>query len=193
MRHAVSKTIVGHRSGLNGVQGKPGWLGLPVRAKFAQAVAIFFASACASGPLPVPCAQRFVLSKQKASSAVCHAPASSSIGDCHVKYHVNTGAAFCSVLHRGHARHVVAHGEAVQPAAAAHVRQRPDALLRMRLLQRRDQRRGLGLAVVLRQGGKPLRLRWPRRHAIAFFADRADQHRHVLRNLRRTVEEGRAS
>ena len=26
---------------------------------------------------------------------MCHAPASSSIGDCHVKYHVNTGAAFC--------------------------------------------------------------------------------------------------
>ena len=66
----------------------PGWLGLPVRAKFAQAVATFFARACASSVWPVPCAQRRVLSKQKASSAVCHAPASSSIGDCQVKYHV---------------------------------------------------------------------------------------------------------
>jgi hypothetical protein len=37
-----------------------------------------------------------VLSKQKASSAVCHAPASSSIGDCQVKYQVNTGAPCCS-------------------------------------------------------------------------------------------------
>ena len=72
---------------------KPGWLGLPVRAKLAQAVAIFFASACASGPLPVPCAQRLVLSKQKASSAVCQAPASSSIGDCQVKYHGEDGRA----------------------------------------------------------------------------------------------------
>ena len=58
-----------------------------LRAKLAQAVATFLASACASGPLPVPCAQRAVLSKQNASSAVCHAPASSSIGDCQVKYH----------------------------------------------------------------------------------------------------------
>src|SRR5512136_784663 len=94
MRQTLSNIIVCPRTGSNGVQVNPGWLGLPVRAKLAQAVAIFFASACASGPLPVPCSQRFVLSKQKASSAVCHAPASSSIGDCHVKYHVNTGALF---------------------------------------------------------------------------------------------------
>src|SRR5690242_19770210 len=76
------------------VQVRPGWLGLPVRAKFTHAVAILFASACASGVLPVPCSQRFVLSKQNASSAVCHAPASSSIGDCHVKYHAYAGASF---------------------------------------------------------------------------------------------------
>src|SRR5512136_2704454 len=95
MRHASAKTIVWHRAGSNGVHGRPGWLGLPVRAKLAQAVAIFVARACAFGPLPVPCAQRAVLSKQKASSAVCHAPAASSIGDCQVKYHVNTGAPFC--------------------------------------------------------------------------------------------------
>ena len=44
----------------------------------------------------VPWAQRAVLSKQKASSAVCQAPASSSIGDCQVKYQAKTGAAFCS-------------------------------------------------------------------------------------------------
>src|SRR5512140_2461955 len=96
MRQTSSKIIVGQRAGSNGAHGRPGWLGFPVRAKLAHAVAIFFASACASGPLPVPCAQRAVLSKQKASSAVCHAPASSSIGDCQEKYQANTGAAFCS-------------------------------------------------------------------------------------------------
>src|SRR5512143_745732 len=94
MRQTSSKTIVGHRTGSNGAQGRPGWLGLPVRAKLAQAVAIFLASACACGPLPVPCAQRAVLSKQNASSAVCQAPASSSIGDCQLKYHAKTGAPF---------------------------------------------------------------------------------------------------
>src|SRR5208337_4599611 len=86
--------MVWQRFGSAGSQVNPGWLGFPVLAKLAQAVAIFFANACASGVLPVPCSQRLVLSKQKASSAVCHAPASSSMGDCHVKYHVNTGAPF---------------------------------------------------------------------------------------------------
>ena len=42
----------------------------------------------------MPWAQRAVLSKQNASSAVCQAPASSSIGDCQVKYQAKTGAAF---------------------------------------------------------------------------------------------------
>jgi len=65
---------LGHRTGSNGVQVRPLWLGLPVRAKLAHAVAIFLASACAFGVLPVPCMQRLVLSKQKASSAVCQAP-----------------------------------------------------------------------------------------------------------------------
>ena len=86
MRHALSQTMVLLLSGPVGVQVKPGWLGLPVAAKFAQAVAIFFASACASGVLPVPCSQRLVLSKQNWSSAVCHAPGTPSrIGVCQVK------------------------------------------------------------------------------------------------------------
>src|ERR1017187_7915887 len=96
MRQRLSNTMVGQRTGSVGVQVNPGWLGLPVRAKFAQAVAIFRASACASGVLPVPCSQRFALSKQKASSAVCQAPASSSIGDCQVKKYAKTGAPFWS-------------------------------------------------------------------------------------------------
>ena len=50
---------------------RPGWLGLPVRAKLTQAVLIILANACASGVLPVACSQRLVLSKQKASSDVC--------------------------------------------------------------------------------------------------------------------------
>ena len=64
-----------------------------MRAKLAQAVAIF-PSAWACGPLPVPWAPRAVLSKQNASSAVCHAPASSIIGEGQVKYQAKTGAAF---------------------------------------------------------------------------------------------------
>src|ERR1017187_6002763 len=52
MRQWLSHTIVWHRVGSLGVQLKPGWLGLPVRAKFAQAVAIFLTSVCASGVLP---------------------------------------------------------------------------------------------------------------------------------------------
>ena len=42
------------RLGSLGFQFKPGWLGLPLRAKFAHAVAIFFASACASVVFPSP-------------------------------------------------------------------------------------------------------------------------------------------
>ncbi len=41
----LSNTIVRHRVGSNASQVNPGWLGLPVRAKLAQAVAIFCASA----------------------------------------------------------------------------------------------------------------------------------------------------
>ena len=86
MRHSLSQTMVWLRSGSVGIHVNPGWLGFPVRAKFAHAVAIFLASACASSVLPVPCSHRFVLSKQNCSSAVCHAPASPpSIGDCHEK------------------------------------------------------------------------------------------------------------
>ena len=86
MRQSLSKTMVWQRVGSLGVHFRPGWLGLPVRAKLAHAVLIFFASAWASGVFPVPCSHRFVLSKQKASSAVCHAPATpSSMGDCQVK------------------------------------------------------------------------------------------------------------
>jgi hypothetical protein len=44
MRQRLSNTIVGHRLGSVGVEVSPGWLGFPVRAKFAQAVAIVLAS-----------------------------------------------------------------------------------------------------------------------------------------------------
>src|SRR5665213_648724 len=84
-RHSLSNTIVWPCSGSAAGHARSGWLGSPVRAKFDQAIAIFFAIACASGVLPVPCSQRLVLSKQKASSAVCHAPAPSSMGDCQLK------------------------------------------------------------------------------------------------------------
>src|ERR1039458_7553066 len=52
MRQWLSHTIVWQRVASLGVQVSPGWLRLPVRAKFAQAVAIFLASVCASGVLP---------------------------------------------------------------------------------------------------------------------------------------------
>jgi hypothetical protein len=64
MRHSLSQTIVLLVSGSVGSHFKPGTLGLPVAANAAHDEAIFFASACASGVLPVPCSQRLVLSKQ---------------------------------------------------------------------------------------------------------------------------------
>ena len=86
MQLSLSQTMVLLVSGSVGSQVSPGWLGLPVRAKFAQALAIFFASACASGVFPVPCSQRRVLSKQNWRSEVCHAPGNPSrIGVCQVK------------------------------------------------------------------------------------------------------------
>src|SRR6476659_5323271 len=86
MRHSLSQLIVLLVSGSVGSHFKPGTLGVPVAANVAHDEAIFFASACASGVLPVPCSQRFVLSQQNWSSAVCHAPgAPSKIGVCHVK------------------------------------------------------------------------------------------------------------
>ncbi len=54
MRLVVSNTIVLQRWGSVGVQLKPGWLGLPVRAKLAHAVDMVRATRCASGVLPVP-------------------------------------------------------------------------------------------------------------------------------------------
>src|SRR5436853_1118237 len=70
IRQSLSQIMVLFVSGSVGSQAMPGMLGLPVAAKAAQEEAIFFASACASGVLPVPCSQRFVLSKQNCSSAV---------------------------------------------------------------------------------------------------------------------------
>ena len=64
MRHSLSQIIVLLVSGSVGCHFKPGRLGFPVAANAAQDEAIFFANACASGVLPVPCSQRFVLSKQ---------------------------------------------------------------------------------------------------------------------------------
>ena len=74
MRHSLSQTIVRLVFGSVGCHASLGRLGLPVAANLAHDDAIFFAKACASGVWPVPCAQRLVLSKQNASSAVCHAP-----------------------------------------------------------------------------------------------------------------------
>ena len=86
MRHWLSQTMVWLRSGSDGVQTRPGWLGFPVLAKFDHAVAIFLASVCASGVLPVPCLQRTVLSKQNCSSDVCRAPGTPSrMGVCQLK------------------------------------------------------------------------------------------------------------
>ena len=64
MRQSLSQIIVRLVSGSVGAQFNPGMLGFPVAANAAHDAAIFFASACASGVLPVPCSQRFVLSKQ---------------------------------------------------------------------------------------------------------------------------------
>src|SRR6185437_5641716 len=64
MWHSLSQTIVLFDSGSVPSHFRPGTLGLTVAANAAQDEAIFFASACASGVLPVPCSQRFVLSKQ---------------------------------------------------------------------------------------------------------------------------------
>ncbi len=89
------------------------------------------------------------------------------------------GRPLLSIFHAGHADGVVADVEGVQSAAVAHVGQRADALLRVRLLHRRNQRRGLGFAVASGQGGPPLVLRRPGTHAVPFFAHRAEQHRYV--------------
>ena len=64
MRHSLSQIIVRLVFGSVGCQVSSGKLGLPVAANAAHDDAIFFANACASGVLPVPCSQRFVLSKQ---------------------------------------------------------------------------------------------------------------------------------
>ena len=64
MRHSLSQIIVRFVFGSLGCQVSLGKLGLPVAANVAHDDAIFFAYACASGVLPVPCSQRFVLSKQ---------------------------------------------------------------------------------------------------------------------------------
>ena len=64
IRHWLSQTMVLLLSGSVGNQCNSGRLGFPLAANAAQAAAIFFASAWASGVLPVPCSQRLVLSKQ---------------------------------------------------------------------------------------------------------------------------------
>ena len=64
IRHSLSQTIVLLVSGSVGCHFRPGMLGSPFAAKESQEAAIFFANTCASGVLPVPCSQRFVLSKQ---------------------------------------------------------------------------------------------------------------------------------
>src|SRR3954464_6996629 len=74
IRQLLSQSMVLFVSGSDGSQAMPGTLGLPLAAKAAQEAAIFFASIWASGVSPVPCSQRFVLSKQNCSSAVCQAP-----------------------------------------------------------------------------------------------------------------------
>jgi len=56
---SLSQIIVLLVSGSVGFQVRQGMLGSPVAAKEAQDAAIFFASTCASGVLPVPCSQRF--------------------------------------------------------------------------------------------------------------------------------------
>ena len=48
MLHLLSNTIVDSRAGSNASHFNPRWLGSPVRAKFAQAVAMVRASFCAS-------------------------------------------------------------------------------------------------------------------------------------------------
>src|SRR5690349_5096505 len=86
MRQSLSQIIVLFDSGSVAVHFNPGMLGFPVAANAAHEDAIFFASAWASGVLPVPCSQRLVLSKQNCSSAVCHAPGNPSrMGVCQVK------------------------------------------------------------------------------------------------------------
>ena len=64
MRHSLSQIIVLLVSGSVGSHFKPGRLGFPVAVNAAHEEAMFFASACASSVLPVPCSQRLVLSKQ---------------------------------------------------------------------------------------------------------------------------------
>jgi len=64
MAHWLSKIMLLLLTGSVTVHASPGMLGFPDAANVAQALAIFFASACASGVFPVPCSQRLVLSKQ---------------------------------------------------------------------------------------------------------------------------------
>jgi hypothetical protein len=64
MWHSLSQIIVRLVFGSLGCHASFGKPGLPVAANVAHEDAIFFANAWASGVLPVPCSQRFVLSKQ---------------------------------------------------------------------------------------------------------------------------------
>src|SRR5262245_21330416 len=68
--HLLLKIMVGHLSAENfGHDGRPEWLGSPVRAKLVQAAETLLARAWASGPLPVMVSARAWLSKAKEISA----------------------------------------------------------------------------------------------------------------------------
>ena len=156
MRHSLSNTMVLPVSGSDGFHVSPGWLGLPVRAKFAHAVAIFFrqrlrlrrvagALLAALGVVEaegefgsMPCAR--ILQHGRLPGEVVRVDRRGLLS-CFSLAMRATLLRMASALDRGHRT----------------VRQRADALFRMRLLHGGDQRGCLGFAVRSGEGGMPLR------------------------------------
>ena len=160
MRHSLSKTMVWLCSGSVGVQVRPGWLGLPVRAKFAQAVAIFLRQRLRLGR--VAGALFAALGVVEAEGQLGGVPRAGVFQHRRLPGEVVRvdRRRLLLVLQLGHASPRCCASTAHSAPAAAHIRQRPDALLRMRLLHGGDQRGGLLVAIDFGESGVPLALRW---------------------------------
>ena len=86
MRQSLSKTMVWQRVGSLGVHANPGWLGLPVRAKLAQAVAISCRQRLRLGRVAGALfAALGVIEAERELGRVPCARHASSMGDCQVK------------------------------------------------------------------------------------------------------------
>ena len=139
IRHLLSKTIVAHFA----IERRPrqsALVGIPRARESGPRRCHLFRRACAFVS-PSSAGNASKLSKQNANSAVCHAPASPSIGDCHVKNNTRkpahlSGRDFISPFAGDPSAFAIRHA----------MKARPEYLLRMRLLHGRNQRRRLGIA-----------------------------------------------